>query len=66
MTTFNIGELDITVDNSPGTIVEGDADGVTIATRDGLTVRLDGALVDRIVAEQTAQRARETALAVAS
>jgi hypothetical protein len=66
MPTFNIRELDLTVGNSPGTIVDADGDGITIITRDDLTIRIDGALADRIVAEQTAQRARETALAVAS
>jgi hypothetical protein len=66
MTTFTIRELGLDVDNAPGTIVDADGDGITIITRDDLTIRIDGALADRIVAEQTAQRARETALAVAS
>jgi hypothetical protein len=66
MTNFSIGELDLTVADSPATIVDADGDGVTVITREGLTLHIDGALADRIVAEQAAQRARETALAVAS
>jgi hypothetical protein len=66
MTSFNIGELDLTVADSPSTIVDADGDGVTVITREGLTLHIDGALADRIATEQSTLRARETALAVAS
>jgi hypothetical protein len=66
MATFTIPELDLKVDNSPGTIVDADGDGVTVITRDGLTLHIDGSLADRIMFEQRAQRARETTVAVES
>lgn len=61
--SFTLKELELTLDTA--SIVEAHDNGVKVATRDGITLELDSLLVDRIVREHLAQKARETEEAAA-
>lgn len=61
MNTTRLTALELTITEAD--VIESHSDGVDVITRDGVTLHLDGRLVDRIVTEHATQKRRETNLA---